>query len=71
MAEVIDAEISYRMTGIGEETDNIQEDKYTSKEDEKKGIPYPSLVRTFDEEDMESELKLYTARIEKDTIELN
>lgn len=56
-------EISYRLTIMGEEISDIEERHYTFPKDEKYDIPYPSINRCFDEEDMKIQLKHY----EKDT----
>ena len=41
-------EISYRLTIIGENLEDIEEQSYTAKEDENLNIPFPSIIRTFD-----------------------
>ena len=68
-----DNNITYRMTTIGEEMDNIYEDSYTATGEEVEDIPFPSLIRDFDEDDMEHQLRgyeIYQKRLEeKDTIE--
>ena len=73
MIELEDQELSYRLTTIGEATEEIEELHYTSEKDEEKDIPYPSIIRSFDEIDMELQLKCYDDYInrlnERDTIE--
>ena len=46
-------EISYRLTIIGENLEDIEEQSYTAKEDENLNIPFPSIIRTYDEKDLE------------------
>ena len=71
--ELKDKNISYRMTTIGEELQDIYEYYYTSTEDEVDNIPFPSIVRDFDEKDMIQQLKAYEKYqkmlVEKDIIE--
>lgn len=73
MIELEDQELSYRLTIIGDTTEEIEESFYTSTKDEEKNIPYPSIIRTFDERDMEEQLKGYDNYIkrenEKESIE--
>lgn len=73
MIELEDQELSYRLTIIGDATEEIEELYYTSDKDDKKDIPYPSVIRAFDEKDMETQLKGYDSYIkrenEKETIE--
>ena len=38
---------------MGEELTDVQEESYTSPKDVKVDIPYPSVIRTFDENDIE------------------
>ena len=61
------------MTTIGEELQDIYEYYYTSTEDEVDNIPFPSIVRDFDEKDMIQQLKAYEKYqkmlVEKDIIE--
>lgn len=52
-------DISYRITGIGEEITDVQEESYTSKRDENVIIPYPSVIRTFDENDIKQQMNGY------------
>lgn len=52
-------DISYRITGIGEEITDVQEENYTSKRDENVIIPYPSVIRTFDENDIKQQMNGY------------
>ena len=49
-------DISYRITGMGEELTDIQEESYTSAKETNAVIPYPSVIRTFDESDMEKQM---------------
>ena len=73
MIELEDQELSYRLTIIGDATEEIEELHYTSDKDDKLDIPYPSIIRTFDEKDMERQLTGYENYInrenEKETIE--
>ena len=59
--ELENNDISYRMTTIGEEIDNIYEDSYTATGEQVEDIPFPSLIRDFDEKDMEQQLEGYEA----------
>ena len=59
MIELEDQELSYRLTIIGDEIEEIEELDYTSPDDDEKDIPYPSVIRSFDEKDMEEQLKGY------------
>lgn len=59
MIELEDQELSYRLTIIGDSIEEIEELHYTSPEDDEKDIPYPSIIRSFDEKDMEEQLKGY------------
>lgn len=52
-------DISYRITGLGEEMSDIQEESYTSPKDVNVIIPYPSVIRTFDESDIEKQMNGY------------
>lgn len=61
-------DITYRMISIGEDITDIQEEYFTSYEDKSVNIPFPSLIRTFDENDMEQQLKGYVNST-KETIE--
>lgn len=49
-------DISYRITGMGEELTDVQEESYTSTKDTNVIIPYPSVIRSFDEDDMEKQM---------------
>lgn len=73
MIELEDQELSYRLTIIGDATEEIEELHYTSDKDGKIDIPYPSIIRTFDEKDIERQLTGYDSYIkrenEKETIE--
>lgn len=53
-------EISYRLTIIGENLEDIEEQSYTAKEDENLNIPFPSIIRTFDEKDLERQMDYFT-----------
>ncbi len=57
-------DISYRMTCIGEDLTDIEEEQYTSYNDENNNIPFPSVIRTFDEKDMENQLNGYLEYLE-------
>lgn len=59
MMELGDNNKSYRMTTIGENIDDITSIEYTTDEDYKHFIPYPSITREFDEKDMENQLNGY------------
>ena len=59
MIELEDQELSYRLTIIDDATVEIEELHYTSPQDEEKNIPYPSIIKSFDENDMEAQLKGY------------
>lgn len=52
-------DISYRITGMGEELTDVQEESYTSTKDTNVIIPYPSVIRTFDENDIEKQMNGY------------
>lgn len=52
-------EISYRLTIIGENLEDIEEQSYTAKEDENLNIPFPSIIRTFDEKDLERQMDYF------------
>lgn len=52
-------EISYRLTIIGENLEDIEEQSYTAKEDENLNIPFPSIIRTFDEKDLEKQMDYF------------
>ena len=52
-----DMDLSYRLTIIGDNLDDIEENSYTSSKDD--FIPYPSLTRQFDEDGMQQQLDLY------------
>lgn len=67
MIDLEDQELSYRLTIIGNTLEEIEELYYTAIEDDKKNIPYPSVIRTFDEKDMEEQLKGYNNYINKAT----
>ena len=58
-------DISYRITGIGEELTDVQEESYTSPKDVKVDIPYPSVIRTFDENDIEKQMTGYIKYLEE------
>lgn len=53
-------DITYRITGMGEELTDVQEESYTSPKDANVIIPYPSVIRTFDESDIEKQMTGYT-----------
>lgn len=65
MIELEDQELSYRLTIIGDSIEEIEELYYTSPEDDEKDIPYPSIIRSFDEKDMEEQLKGYENYIKR------
>lgn len=67
MFELEEQDISYRLTIIGEYDEEIEEYHHTSLNDEEKSIPYPSVIRTFDEKDMEEQLNGYSNYINKTT----
>lgn len=52
-------EISYRLTIIGENLEDIEEQSYTAKKDENLNIPFPSIIRTFDEKDLERQMDYF------------
>lgn len=52
-------EISYRLTIIGENLEDIEEQSYTAKEDENLNIPFPSIIRTFDEKELERQMDYF------------
>ena len=58
-------DISDRITGIGEELTDVQEESYTSPKDVKVDIPYPSVIRTFDENDIEKQMTGYIKYLEE------
>lgn len=53
-------EISYRLSIIGENLEDIEEESYTAKEDENLNIPFPSIVRAFDEKYLERQMNYFT-----------
>lgn len=58
-------DISYRITGMGKELTDVQEESYTSPKDVKVDIPYPSVIRTFDENDIEQQMTGYMKYLEE------
>ena len=66
MLELEDQDLSYRLTIIGDSTEEIEESYYTSPKDEHLDIPFPSIIRTFDEKDMEIQLKGYENFIKRE-----
>ena len=52
-------EISYRLTIIGENLEDNEEQSYTAKEDENLNIPFRSIIRTFDEKDLERQMDYF------------
>lgn len=67
MYELEEQDLSYRLTIIGEYDEEIEEYHHTSLNDEEKNIPYPSVIRSFDEKDMEEQLNGYNNYINKTT----
>lgn len=65
--ELEENDVSFRLTIIGEYDEDIEESIYTSPKDEEKNIPYPSVTRSFDEKDMEEQLKGYDNYINNTT----
>lgn len=65
MYELEEQDLSYRLTIIGEHDEDIEESSYTSPKDEEKLIPSPSIIRGFDEKDMEEQLKGYDNYIKR------
>ena len=63
----IELKLSFRLTIIGEYDEDIEESIYTSPKDEEKNIPHPSVIRSFDEKDMEEQLKGYDNYINNTT----
>lgn len=59
MMELGNNKKSYRMTTIGENMDDISSIEYTTDEDYKHFMPYPSITREFDEKDIETQLNGY------------
>lgn len=64
-------EISYRLTIIGENLEDIEEQSYTAKEDENLNIPFPSIIRTFDEKDLERQMDYFILNKENPQKETN
>lgn len=64
-------EISYRLTIIGENLEDIEEQSYTTKEDENLNIPFPSIIRTFDEKDLERQMDYFILNKENPQKETN
>lgn len=58
--ELIDRDITFRSMYLGETLDDIEENAHTNQNDEDKYIPYPSIVRNFDDKETEKELRGYT-----------
>jgi len=67
MYELEENDVSFRLTIIGEYDEDIEESIYTSPNDEEKNIPHPSVIRSFDEKDMEEQLKGYDNYINNTT----
>ena len=67
MYELEENDVSFRLTIIGEYDEDIEESIYTSPKDEEKNIPHPSVIRSFDENDMEEQLKGYDNYINNTT----
>jgi len=67
MYELEENDVSFRLTIIGEYDEDIEESIYTSPKDEEKNIPHPSVIRSFDEKDMEEQLKGYDNYINNTT----
>lgn len=65
LSEFSDEDLSYRLTIMGENLDDIEEDAYTSSKDEELYIPYPSIIRQFDESDLEFQMKYFLEDTEK------
>lgn len=64
--ELDERDISYRLTIIREYLEEgIEQIYYTSDKDEDKNIPFPSVIKTFDEKDMEKYLGYYSEDFEK------
>lgn len=66
MFELEDKDLSYRLSIIDYGTDEIEELEYTSEKDAEKAIPYPSIIRAFDEKDMEKTLNNYEKNINEE-----
>lgn len=66
MFELEDKDLSYRLSIIDYGTDEIEELEYTSEQDAEKYIPYPSILRAFDEKDMEKTLINYEKSINEE-----
>lgn len=65
LSEFSEEDLSYRLTIMGENLDDIEEDSYTSSKDEELYIPYPSIIRQFDESDLEFQMKYFLEDTEK------
>lgn len=65
--ELEDNDISYRITSIGENLKDVQEDYYTASTDENINIeiPFPSVIRTFDDMDFEQQMTGYMKYLEE------
>lgn len=63
--ELVEKDLSYRFTTIGEDLEDIEEQYHTSKKDEKLFIPYPSIIRAFDETYLEEQMKYFNNMLEK------
>lgn len=59
-------DISYRMSCIGESLEDIQEYAHTSEKDKNDYIPFPSIIRTFDDKEIENDLNIYFNNLELD-----
>lgn len=64
--ELREKDISYRIATLGESLEDIETIEYTSKKDEKKLIPSPSIRREFDELDFKRQLKYYANSYDKE-----
>lgn len=58
MIDLEERDISYSLSIIGENIENeIENLQYNSKNSKIDELPFPSIIRTFDEEDIEKQLK--------------
>lgn len=67
-SELYNKDISFRYYGLGEEITDIEEISHTSKTDEIKYIPYPSIIREFDDNYLNRELKCYAQNYDKEKL---
>ncbi len=62
-------EMSYRLSIIGENMDDIEEYSYTATQDEELLIPFPSITREFNEKDLENQMQFFVKDLDKNSQE--